>query len=288
MIDFIKTEEVNHPVMTLCSVLEIPRSTYYNHQSKRPSKRSIENENLKDKIMKIYLDSKRRYGSPKITQLLNRSLDKSVSIKRVQRLMNSLGIKSIVTKKFRYQSKTTVSDEGVNILNQDFTTTNIHQKWVADITYIYTQNHGWTYLASIEDLHTRKIVGSAMSTTIDKELVIEALDQAYFRQKPKPGIIFHSDRGSQYTAEAFKKRLNDYDMIQSLSDKGNPYDNACIESFHSIIKKEYVHHTRFKTFEEARLGCFDFIEGWYNRNRIHGSLNYQTPHEVEKSIRNYQ
>ena len=108
----------------------------------------------------------------------------------MQRLMNNLGIRSIVTRKFRYHSKMNVSDEGVHLLNQNFTTTDIHQKWVADITYIYTQNHDWTYRASIEDLHTRNIVGLAMSTTIDKELVIEALDQAYFRQRPKPGIIF--------------------------------------------------------------------------------------------------
>ena len=238
--------------------------------------------------MRLYLDSKKRYGSPKITEKLNQRLDTPISIKRVQRLMNQLGIKSIVTRKFKHYPTEAVSTEGTNHLQQDFSTTSIHQKWVADITYIYTIHDGWTYLASVEDLHTRKIVGSAMSKTIDKALVIEALDQAYVRQKPLPGIIFHSDRGTQYTAEDFKQRLDQYGMIQSLSDKGNPYDNACMESFHSIIKKEYVHHTRFKTFEEARLGCFDFIEGWYNRNRIHSSLNYKTPHEVEQLTRSYQ
>ena len=235
--------------------------------------------------MTLYTESEQRYGSPKITIELNKIIDKPVSIKRVQRLMNTLGIKSIVTKKYRHYGKNAVSDEGVNLLDQDFTTTNIHEKWVADITYIYTKYHGWTYLASVEDLHTKRIVGSLMSKTIDKILVIEALDQAYYRQRPKPGVIFHSDRGTQYTAEDFKRRLNDYGMIQSLSNKGNPYDNACIESFHSIIKKEYVHHVRFNTFEEAKIRCLDFIEGWYNRNRIHGSIDYQTPHELELTIR---
>lgn len=239
--------------------------------------------------MQIYLGSKRRYGSPKITRVLNKEralkgLGK-VSQKRVQRLMNQLGIKSIVIKKYHPYGKSSGYTDGENILNQDFTTTTINEKWVADITYIYTRIHGWCYLASVEDLHTRKIVGAAFGKKMDTSLVIAALEKAFRQQRPGVGLIFHSDRGTQYTSKVFRKRLEKYHMIQSLSDKGNPYDNACMESFHSIIKKEYVNHESFESYEEAKLGCFDFIEGWYNRNRIHGSIDYLTPHELELMIR---
>jgi transposase InsO family protein len=263
----------------------MPKSTYYKYRNPVITMRDEENKVLKDNIMRIYLDNNKRYGSPKITELLNREIDYTVSIKRVQRLMNTLGIKSIVIKKFNHYSKTSVSDKGVNLLDQDFNTDSINEKWVADITYIYTQSNGWVYLASVEDLHTRNIIGCAISKTMDAGLVIKALDIAFERQRPTPGVLFHSDRGTQYTSEIFTKTLDYYGMVQSLSNKGNPYDNACIESFHSIIKKEYVHHVRFKNFDEAKLGCIDFIEGWYNRNRIHGSIGYQTPHEFELSIR---
>ena len=239
--------------------------------------------------MKIYIDSKMRYGSPKITRILNQQLQnqglKTVSLKRVQRLMNELCIKSIVVKKFKPYSKNSGYTEGENVLNQDFSTTGINQKWVGDITYIYTIKHGWIYLASVEDLHTRKIVGFAMSKKIDTSLVLKALEKAYKSQKPGSGLIFHSDRGTQYTSRDFRDRLAGYKFIQSLSNKGNPYDNACIESFHSLKKKEYINHMKFKTFEEALLGCFDYIEGWYNRNRIHGSIGYLTPNEYEMKIR---
>lgn len=273
----------------MCTVLDIPRSTYYAKKNKSKSNRDKENKKLKSMIMDIYIESKQRYGSPKITKLLNKALIKqdlrSVSQKRVQRLMNELGIKSIIVKKFKPHSKSSSYNLGENVLNQDFSTTTINQKWVADITYIYTINHGWCYLASVEDLHTRKIIGKEFSKNIDSELVIKALQKAYKNQNPGPGVIFHSDRGTQYTSNDFINKLNEYEMIQSLSNKGNPYDNASIESFHSIIKKEYVHHTKYRTFDEARLGLFDYIEGWYNRNRIHGAIDYLTPHEYEIMIR---
>jgi putative transposase len=274
----------------MCEVLDITRSTYYDKQTRPVSQRDQENAELKKQIKQIYLDSKRRYGSPKITRILNNNrvsqgLPK-VSQKRVQRLMNQLGIKSIVVKKYKPYSKSSVYTEGENILKQDFTTTTINEKWVADITYIYTKLHGWCYLASVEDLHTRKIIGAAFGMNMHTDLVLEALNKAYKRQKPGPGLVFHSDRGTQYTSKDFRDKLKEYKMIQSLSDKGNPYDNACIESFHSIIKKEFVNHENFKSYEEAKLGCFDYIEGWYNRNRIHGSINFLTPNELELKIRN--
>jgi len=241
--------------------------------------------------MTIYMESKRRYGSPKITRIINRDRLKNglrkVSQNRVQRLMSQLGIKSITVKKFNPYSKSSSYTGGENILKQDFTTTTINEKWVTDITYIYTRIHGWCYLASVEDLHTRKIIGEAFGKRMVTGLALEALEKAYRSQKPGQGLIVHSDRGSQYTSKDYRKRLEEYKMIQSLSDKGNPYDNATIESFHSILKKEFVNHENFETYEEARLALFDYIEGFYNRNRIHGSIDYLTPHELEILIRKY-
>lgn len=273
----------------MCNVLGVPRSTYYDKRSRPLSARVKINKKLKEQILKIYIDSKQRYGSPKITKILNKERQNkrlsSVSLKRVQRLMNELSIKSIVVKKYKPHSKSSGYSEGKNILDQDFSTTSINQKWVGDITYIYTKVHGWCYLASVEDLYTRKIIGFAMSKKIDTALTLKALEKAYKNQKPEPGLIFHSDRGSQYISQDYKDKLNQYQMIQSLSNKGNPYDNACIESFHSILKKEYINHKVFNTFEEAQLCCFDYIEGWYNRNRIHGSIGFISPHELEVQIR---
>lgn len=151
----------------MCKILQIPRSTYYDKQNRPISARAKSNEDLKEQILKIYVESKQRYGSPKITKILNKELQKkglkTVSLKRVQRLMNELNIKSIVVKKYRPYSKSSNYNEGENILDQDFTTTSINQKWVGDITYIYTRMHGWCYLASVEDLYTRKISSFAFS-----------------------------------------------------------------------------------------------------------------------------
>jgi len=231
------------------------------------------------------MDSKCRYGSPKITRVINDDREKkglkSVSQNRVQRLMKELGIKSITVKRFNPYSKASSYTGGENILKQDFTTTTINEKWVTDITYIYTRIHGWCYLASVEDLHTRKIIGAAFGKRMDTSLVLKALEKAYRSQKPGLGLIVHSDRGSQYTSKEYRRKLKEYNLIQSLSDKGNPYDNASIESFHSILKKEFVNHERFETYEEAKLALFDYIEGFYNRKRIHGSIDYLTPHELE-------
>ena len=179
------------------------------------------------------------------------------------------------------------SEYGVseNVLNQDFTTTTINEKWVADITYVHTLRDGWCYLASVLDLHTKKVVGYKFSRTMTTEIVLEALQNAIQDQKPDPGLIVHTDLGTQYTSEAFQKLLKKHEMVPSFSRKGCPYDNACIESFHAILKKEEVYLTKYESFETARIALFQFIEGWYNRKRIHGSIGYLTPDEYEKMCR---
>jgi putative transposase len=143
---------------------------------------------------------------------------------------------------------------------------------------------GWCYLASVLDLHSKKIVGHSFSRSMTTELVLQALHNAVSTQKPAPGLLIHTDLGTQYTSEAFTKSIQSYGMTQSFSRKGCPYDNACIESFHAILKKEEVHHVKYLDFASAKLAMFQYIEGWYNLKRIHSQLGYQTPQEVEDRI----
>lgn len=159
--------------------------------------------------------------------------------------------------------------------------------WVGDITYINTLKDGWCYLATVMDLHTKKIVGYSFSRSMTTDLIIRALENAYYSQNPSGGIVFHSDLGSQYTSDDFAKKIQAYKMTHSFSHKGSPYDNACIESFHAILKKEEVNHENYLDFDSARISLFKYIEGWYNRKRIHGSIGYKTPQELENQIMAY-
>ena len=267
----------------MCRILHMPKSTYYKSHHYTPSRRELENEKLKQNILEIYTESNRRYGAPKIQKILEQS-GKYVSIKRVQRFMKQLNIHSIVIKKFRPAKANKKVIERENLLKQDFTTTKINEKWVGDITYIYTLKDGWCYLASVMDLYTRKIIGYSFSKTIDSSVAIAALDNAYRLQQPVGSVIFHSDLGVQYTSTEFTNRLKKYRMKSSNSRKGCPYDNACIESFHSILKKEQVNNVQYLDFESAKLDLFIFIESWYNRKRIHGSIGYITPQMKEDLV----
>ncbi|WP_096551775.1 IS3 family transposase [Ureibacillus thermosphaericus] len=284
LIDFITEESEHHPIQMMCRVLKLPRSTYYDSFHKKPNSYHIANEVLLDRIKVIHNESKGRYGAPKIHEILQKE-GYSCSIKRVQRLMRQAGIQSCIVKKYRPASTREPVKERENVLEQDFTTTTINEKWVADITYIHTLRDGWCYLASVLDLHTKKVVGYKFSRTMTTEIVLEALQNAIEDQQPGPGLIVHTDLGTQYTSEAFQELLKKYDMIPSFSRKGCPYDNACIESFHATLKKEEVYLTKYESFETARIALFQFIEGWYNRKRIHGSIGYLTPDEYEKMCR---
>src|SRR5699024_8159984 len=208
--------------------------------------------------------SHKRYGAPKIYHCLLKE-----------------GIRSITVKKFRPTSSKETIVERENLLERDFTTETINEKWVGDITYIHTLRDGWCYLASILDLHTKKVIGYSFSRTMTVDVVKRALKNAYHAQKPSEGLIFHSDLGAQYTSDEFAKLIRRFKMTHSFSYKGSPYDNACIESFHAILKKEEVNHVRYLNFKSARLALFQYIEGWYNRKRIHGSIHYKTPQEME-------
>lgn len=268
----------------MCKVLGVSRSSYYKFLSKKQSKRSIENKKIQEKILKIYEDSKKRYGAPKIHKTLIAQGIK-ISLKRVQRLMKKLGIKSIVVKKYRpYSSKKKV-EEKENVLNRDFSATKLNEKWATDITYIHTLRHGWCYLASVMDLCTRKIVGYSFSKTMDTTMAISAVANAIKSQKPTTEVILHSDLGSQYTSLKFKEFIAENKIIHSFSGKGNPYDNACIESFHASLKKEEVNLVTYYDYDAARLAIFEYIESWYNRKRIHSSIGYLSPQQYEDKVK---
>ncbi|MBL4935004.1 IS3 family transposase [Clostridium sp. YIM B02515] len=280
ILGFIDENKDKYSVKTMCRVLEIARSTFYKFHNKTLSNRAIENQKYEKEILAIYEKSSKRYGAPKIHKTLEKQGYK-ISLKRVQRLMKKLNISSIVIKQYRPYRSNTEINERKNILLRDFSTKTINEKWVGDITYIHTMKEGWCYLASVMDLHTRKIIGYSFSKVMDTSLIITALKNAYDTQRPNGSVIFHSDLGTQYTSELYVEQLKKYNMTASYSRKGCPYDNACIESFHSILKKEEVSRVIYYDFAAARLQLFKYIEGWYNRQRIHGSIGYLTPQAKE-------
>lgn len=199
--------------------------------------------------------------------------------------MKALGIASIIVKKYKPQNIKNNISERQNILDRDFKAIEINQKWSTDITYIHVKKEGWTYLASVMDLYSRRIIGYAYGKNITAELAAQAVENACLNVPSTKGIILHSDLGTQYTSSLFQKLVLDRNLIHSFSRKGNPYDNACIESFHSILKKEEIYVNKYPDFEYAQKALFEYIESWYNRKRIHGSINYMTPVEFENSLK---
>ncbi|EPN5929155.1 IS3 family transposase [Listeria monocytogenes] len=281
LVQFIEKWCKNYTVSLLCRLLEIPRSVYYFHKNKPLTATEIKNNRLKKKISITFFDHKQRYGATKIHQVLLKE-GISVSLKHVQKLMKQLNLKSIVVRKYRPQRSVQPIISKENLLNQDFSTKTICEKWVADITYILTKKNGWCYLSSIMDLHTKKIISYAFSTRMTADCVLQALNQAKQRYHIPEGMILHTDLGSQYTAIEVEKWLETNKIRHSYSRKGTPYDNAGIESFHATLKKEEVYTTSYSNFEEANRALFSYIEGFYNRNRIHSSINYFTPQEFEE------
>ena len=263
--------------------MKISRSEYYYHKNHRTNKYKEANKKLDVDILRIYKESKKRYGAPKIQQMLAKE-GIYVSVKRVGKRMKFLKIKSCIVKKYRpgSSSKKVDSEGKKNLLNQEFEAKELRTKLVSDITYIYVRDYGWTYLATVEDLCSRAIIGYSYGKTIDAELVLKSIKNAQIKGKFKEEAIFHSDLGSQYTSNKVENYLKEQGLRHSYSKKGYPYDNACMESFNAILKKEEVNLKEYETFEEAKKSIFEFIEGWYNRKRIHSAIGYQIPYDIEK------
>ncbi|WP_269847260.1 IS3 family transposase, partial [Paenibacillus sonchi] len=275
---FIEEHRSVFRIEKMCSVLGVSRSGYYKWRATPPSERMKHRERLVQRIEYHFHDNGEIYGSPKITKKLQQE-GFTVGEKTVGRLMREHNLRSQAMGKFKVQTTDSNHDFPIapNWLNQHFDVcTRPNQVWVTDITYIRTRQ-GTIYLASVLDLYTRKIVGWQLGNRMKVELVSAALDKAYNAQKPGKGLIHHSDRGSQYASVEYRKKLKGYHMIRSMSRRGNCYDNACIESFHSILKRELIYRRKFQTQKEAQNQLFRYIEFFYNRKRIHSKLGYLSP-----------
>jgi putative transposase len=266
----------------MCQVLKISPSGYYSWCKRATSVRGRENHKLLVNIRVIHSQKKETYGSPRITAELN-DIGFKCGENRVAKLMKANGIQAKM--KRRFKPVTTDSKHNLpvaeNLLNQNFAVGELNKIWVSDITYIPTEE-GWLYLAATMDLYNRQIVGWSMSERITKGLVINALDQGIGRLRPTPGLIAHSDRGSQYASNEYQNLLKKSGMLCSMSRKGNCYDNACMESFFHSLKTELVYFTRYQTREEARREIFEYIEVFYNRVRRHSALGYKSPVEFQR------
>lgn len=268
-----------YDIRTLCKAVKLHHSVYYYHKQNRENSYKKANEELDKKILEEFEKSKKRYGSPKITKMLNKQGIK-VSQKRVARRMKVLGLRSIIVKKFNHNGNKKVDDKDKeNLLDQNFKADKPSEKWVGDITYIYTKETGWTYLAIVMDLYDLKIIGWSYGENMTAELVISAFEKAMIARGVTEGMIFHSDLGSQYTSNEYENLLVKNKVKHSYSKKGYPYDNASMESFNAILKKEEVNVNTYTTFKETKLAIFKFIESWYNNKRIHSTLDYKTPNQ---------
>jgi transposase InsO family protein len=270
------------PVHALCRVLGVSPAGYYAWRGRPESPRTKANRTLLTEIRRLHLAHRQCYGAPRIHAAL-RAEGHRASRGRIERLMRRHGIRALTPRRFRIC--TTDSDHSLpiaqNRLDQKFVASRPNQIWLADMTYVPTEE-GWLYLAVVLDLFSRKIVGWAMRDHMRAELTIAALTMAIQRQNPPPGLIHHSDRGSQYAAADYRKVLRKAGMVQSMSRKGNCWDNAPMESCFGSLKTELVHHARYKTRDAARHDLFAYIEGYYNRQRLHSALGYITPEQAER------
>jgi len=284
-----KQHKLKYPVEKMCKVLKVSGSGYYNWLKNGPSKRWRENEQIISLIEEIFEESYQSYGSPRMSvELDNRGF--MVSRPRTARMMQTLGIKARRRRKF----KTTTDSKhnypiAPNRLNQNFAVERKNQVWVSDITYIETSK-GWTYLTVIIDLFDRKVIGWSISNNLSAEsTIIQAWYMAVGNRPIREELIFHSDRGSQYACTAFRNILKSYKVVlQSMSRKGNCWDNAVAESFFKSLKTEWVYKNQYKHFSDAETSIFKWIETWYNRNRRHSALNYKTINEFELDNNKYK
>jgi transposase InsO family protein len=273
----------------MCKVLNVSRSGYYSWLKNTPSKREIENQDIIGQIRQVHQESRRTYGSPRITAEL-RSRDIFVSRPRVARLMKKANIRSKTVKKFKVTTNSKHQYQIMdNKLNRAFKVDQIGKVWVSDITYIPTAQ-GWLYLTIIMDLADRRIIGWSISDSLKtSDTVIPAWKMAIINRPITENLVFHSDRGVQYSSNDFVILLDAHKIVdRSMSRRGNCWDNAVAESFFKTIKTELVYDHKFLTKHQAKLELFDYIEIWYNRKRRHSALGYLSPELFEKLLLNYK
>lgn len=265
----------------MCRVLRVSKSGYYAWLARPESKRARENRRLLVRIRIVHKESRDTYGSPRVHAQLVRDGERCGEV-RVAKLMAEAGIRARQKRKFTVTTDSKHNHPvAENVLGRQFEVGEPNKVWASDITYIPT-GEGWLYLSSVLDLCSKTVVGWSMADSLESSLVTDALSMAYRRRMPERGLLHHSDRGSQYASEDYRTLLDRYGMQMSMSRKGDCWDNAVVESFFGTLKTELVHHRKYQSRQEARRDIFEYIEVFYNRQRLHSSLDYMSPADFEK------
>jgi transposase InsO family protein len=279
---FIQEHQEVWPIRLMCDTLGVSSAGFYAWRSRPTSEQQQRRDAILKEIGSIHAEFKRRYGSPRIHAELN-ARGIACCVNTVARLMQDNDIQARRTRKF---TRTTDSNHGLpvaeNLLDRQFDAQAPNERWVADITYVPTRE-GWLYLATVEDLYSRMIVGWSMSDTMTSRLVVDALEMAVQRRLPGDGLLAHSDRGSQYASDHYQRLMARHGIECSMSGVGQCWDNAPMESFYATIKKELIHHEDYQTRQQASASIFEYIETFYNPKRRHSSLGYVSPAEFEKA-----
>ena len=279
---FIADHASQYPVTILCRVLAVGRSGLYAWRTRRPSAHAVRDRELQTHIQTTFMASRQTYGSPRMHAALQAE-DVRVGRKRVARLMREQGLVARQRRSNAIRTTDSRHNQPIapNLLNRQFTADAPNQRWTTDITYLATRE-GWLYLAVVLDLFARMVVGWAMRPSLERELVLAALTDAVGRRRPAPGLLHHSDRGSQYASNDYQTLLTTNGMTSSMSRKGNGWDNAPMESFFATLKTE-LEHQMFASHADARQAVFSSIEVFYNRQRRHSTLAYATPLTTEQA-----
>jgi transposase InsO family protein len=281
---WIDTQRAHYSVSRLCRVLEVSRSGYCQWRVRRPSRRSLANAVLDAQVKAIHTTSQRSYGRLRIVWKLREQYHR-IGHERVRQSLVRQGLRPVYKRRYR---NTTDSDHALpvapNVLARQFGGWAPDRAWVGDVTYVATRE-GWLYLAAILDLGSRAIVGWSLGDRMTSDLVCDALKAAYWQRKPAPGLIMHTDRGSQYASRSHRALLQDYGMVASMSRRANAWDNAVMESFFKTLKVERIYQVRYATRAQARLDIVNWIEGFYNRQRLHSAIGYRTPVQMEAALK---
>jgi putative transposase len=276
----IKTNEMHFPVGMMCRLLLVSRSGYYAWKRRPPSVREQSNRLLKIEIKRVFDDEKGRAGAPRIARRL-KAEGMPAGRHRIARIMRDNGLRAKAARKYKATTNSKHSlPVAPNLLEQNFMADKPDQKWVSDITYIWT-DEGWLYLAVVLELYSRRVIGWAIAERMTATLVCDALIIALWNRKMPKGVIVHSDRGSQYCSAAYQKLFQKHQLVCSMSKKGDCYDNAAMESWNHSFKVEAIHGERFKTRSDAKHQVFEYIEVYYNRKRLHSRLGYLSPEAFE-------
>jgi putative transposase len=281
---FIAAERASYPVAVMCRALQVNRTSFHDSEHRAPSDRVLTDAWLTEKIKAIHEAKRRVYGAPRIHAELAMAHGVRVSRKRVERLMRAAGISGLVPKR---RGKTTIRVPGVRVaddlVERQFRPSAPNVLWLADITYLRSWE-GWLYLAAVQDAYSRAIVGWSMAEHMRAELVTDALAMALHRRRPGPGLVHHSDQGSQYVSLGFGQAARDAGIAISMGSKGDAYDNAVAESFFATLKKELIHRRSWPTRRELSSAVFEYIEAFYNRDRRHSTLGMRSPSEFEELL----